>query len=264
MFVKTEQSNLDGVDVLLVEDDPLLATSLARNLIRVGAEVTIAGTLEAAFAQVRRKKWDVIVLDQMLPDGDGLDVIDDLDTLPERPAVVAVSANLQDSRRSLMLQGSGALLLPKPFSSKELVVAIARALGRRDSEHRALSRSASNTGESGAVTTQLVFGRIALNLVSQTVLVEDDLVELPPAQFRILATLLSNVGRAFSVRELADGALRGTHQDGTVNIRFQIHGLRRSLGAQGALIETAAGGYGIGLSLQRQDDVAVFSRLTRR
>jgi DNA-binding response OmpR family regulator len=93
----------------------------------------------------------------------------------------------------------------------------------------------------------LEFGPISVGLVSQTVHVDGSLIELQPTQFRILAKLMASVGRPLPVTELVEG-LRGTHQDGTVNIRFQIHGLRKRLGARGALIETCPGGYGIGVS----------------
>jgi DNA-binding response OmpR family regulator len=239
---------LDGIEILLIEDDPLLALALTRNLQREGAEVTICSTLRAARLELGRKKWAVVILDQMLPDGDGLEIIGCIRDWAEKPAVVAVSANLQNSARSLALQDSNALLLPKPFSAGELLAAISTALGRRDSQHEALAlRPSSRPPNSGHYVSILEFGPISLGLVSQTVHVDGALIDLQPTQFRILAKLMANVGRPLPVTELVEG-LRGTHQDGTVNIRFQIHGLRRRLGARGALIETCPGGYGIGVS----------------
>lgn len=255
-LVKTEpRPKLDGVEILLIEDDPLLAMGLTRNLQRSGAAVTICSTLVDARMELRRKKWPVVILDQMLPDGDGLEIIERMEGWPEKPAIVAVSANLQNSARSLALQSSNAILLPKPFSANELLSAIAKALGRRDSEHEALAaRPSSQFPDTGAYVTNLEYGPISVGLVSQIVYVDGAQVELQPAQFRILAKLMANVGRAVPVSELVEGVLRGTHQDGTVNIRFQIHGLRRRLGARGNLIETCPGGYGIGVSASRQGE----------
>jgi DNA-binding response OmpR family regulator len=238
----------------LIEDDPLLALGLTRNLQRAGAEVTICSTLHAARLELGRKKWAVVILDQMLPDGDGLEIIERISGWAEKPAVVAVSANLQNSARSLALQDSNAVLLPKPFSADELLAAIGAALGRRDSQHEALANRPSThpPPNSGHYVSTLEFGPISLGLVSQTVHVDGVLIDLQPTQFRILAKLMVNVGRPLPVTELVEG-LRGTHQDGTVNIRFQIHGLRRRLGARGALIETCPGGYGIGVSSAPQN-----------
>ena len=242
------RQKLDGIEILFIEDDPLIAVGLMRSLHRAGAQVTICSTLQAARLELGRQKWDVVILDQMLPDGDGLEIVERMSDWPEKPAVVAVSANLQNSKRSLALQDSNAVLLPKPFSANELLAAISSALGRRDSYHEALAlRRSSFPPTSGPFLTTLEFGPISLGLLTQTVHVDGAPIDLQPAQFRILAKLMANVGRALPVSELVEG-LRGTHQDGTVNIRFQIHGLRRRLGTRGALVETCPGGYGIGVS----------------
>jgi two-component system KDP operon response regulator KdpE len=240
------QPSLAGVSVLLVEDERAFAVALARVLQQAGAEVTLVATLAGAQAALDVPgKWNVVLLDQQLPDGDGLDVTETFRDWEEKPAIVATSVNLQDSKRSLKLQSCGAILLPKPFGADDLFAAIAGALASRTAE-RALSRPPPSL-ESGEYTARLRFGPISVHLVSQSATVDGTRIELQPAQFRILAKLLANVGRALGVNELVEGTLRGTHQDGTVNIRFQIHALRRRLGEAGALIETTPGGYGIGL-----------------
>lgn len=242
----TVQPSLAGVSVLLIEDERAFAVALARLLQRAGAIVTMAATLaEAKAALDAPGKWSVVLLDQQLPDGDGLDVTETFRDWEEKPAIVATSVNLQDSKRSLKLQSCGAILLPKPFAADDLFAAIAGALASRTAE-RALSRPPPSL-ESNEYVARLRFGPISVHLVSQFATVDGTPVELQPAQFRILAKLLANVGRALGVNELVEGTLKGTHQDGTVNIRFQIHGLRRRLGEAGALIETTPGGYGIGL-----------------
>jgi DNA-binding response OmpR family regulator len=139
----------------------------------------------------------------------------------------------------LRLQEHGAVLLPKPFTGDELLSAISKAMSMRAAERQAQSQPPPDAGRA------LHHSSIAVDLLSQTVRVEGALVDLQPTQFRLLATLLANVGRALTVEELVETSLRGTHQNGAVNIRFQIHTLRRRLGAAGALIETAPPGYGI-------------------
>lgn len=212
--------------------------------------VTIVRTAEEASTMLQQSAdWDLVLLDQKLPDGDGLQVLDRMEHLARRPALVAVSAHLQDSKRSLRLQGYPGVLLPKPFDRNDLLGAVADALAlaareRRDSE-RPESKDTRASGEQSAV---LHFGPISIYLVSQTVTIDGEPVDLQPAQFRILAQMLSNPGRALPVGELAESALRGTHADGASNVRFQIHALRRRLGATGKLIERSDGGYGVGLS----------------
>jgi two-component system KDP operon response regulator KdpE len=206
-------------------------------------------TAEEASAMLEPSaEWDLVLLDQKLPDGDGLQVLERMERLPRRPALVAISAHLQDSKRSLRLQGYPGVLLPKPFDRNDLLGAVSDALAlasreRRDSEHPE-SRERRASGEQAALLT---FGPISIHLVSQTVTIDGVPVDLQPAQFRILAQMLSNPGRPLAVSELAESALRGTHADGASNVRFQIHALRRRLGSAGKLIERSDGGYGVGL-----------------
>lgn len=239
--------HLAGVRALLVEDEPVSANVVQRFLAAAGAEVTRAATAEAARSALdATAAWDLILLDQKLPDGDGLDLLDCIDRIPRRPALVATSGFLQDSKRSLRLQTSAATLLPKPFDLDDLFRAVEDALRRahagRDG-HR-YGRGASTSGEHATV---LGYGPIRVELVTQTVTVDDEMVDLQPAQFRILAQMLTNCGRPLTIRELVDGSLRGTHGDGSANVRFQIHSLRRRLGSAGALVQRTPGGYGVGI-----------------
>src|SRR5262249_25243532 len=104
------------VRALLVEDEPRLASGLRRLLARAGIRVTVVQTAEEASAMLERSsEWDLVLLDQKLPDGDGLQVLERMEHLHRKPALVAISAHLQDSKRSLRLQGYPGVLLPKPF-----------------------------------------------------------------------------------------------------------------------------------------------------
>src|SRR5437762_1202321 len=105
-----------GPRALLVEDEGPLAGGLRRLLSRAGVNVTIAQTAEAARSMLESDApWDIVLLDQKLPDGDGLEVLAHMERLARRPALVALSAYLHESKRSLRLQGYPGVLLPKPF-----------------------------------------------------------------------------------------------------------------------------------------------------
>ncbi len=244
----SSQQSFTGARALVVEDEQLLATGLRRLLGRAGVQVTVVRTVAAARATLEREtRWDLVLLDQKLPDGDGLEVLGQLEQLGHRPALVAVSAHLQESKRSLRLQSYPGVLLPKPFDRDDLLEAVADALLLAERDRKDSEREEPLEASSGEHVATLSFGPITVDLVFQTVTVEGESVDLQPAQFRILAQMLSNPGRALSVAELVETALRGTHGDGGANIRFQIHSLRRRLGACGKLIERADGGYGVGL-----------------
>lgn len=243
--------NLNGVSILLVEDDPAYALGLVRLLERAAARVTLAETLESTLHWLSSEiAWDVILLDQLLPDGDAIDALTTINQLSPRPAVVATSAALQDAKRSLALQDSGVVLLPKPFVDADLFLAItrARSVASAPASRSSAPPPASSSGRhgSGQLPT-LCFGPITLDLVSQTASVDGARVDLQPTQVRLLAQLLASPGRALSLAELIEGTFRGTHHDGGGNLRYQVHELRRKLGSAGKLIETSPGGYGMGL-----------------
>lgn len=236
--------HIAGLRMLLVEDDVLLADALARTLRRRGADATVAPTLGRLRDLLDLgQRWDVVLLDQRLPDGDALDLLEELAAHADSP-IIAASAILQESKRALHLQAYRAVLLPKPFGEADLLVAIGQALERVGRSVPPLAR------ESGEYAAGLHYESISMNLISQTVLVDGTPVELQPTQFRILAHLIAHAGSALGVEELVRVSLRGTHSDGSPNIRFQIHALRRRLGSAGALIQTVAHGYGIGVATE--------------
>lgn len=242
----SSQQSFEGIRALLVEDESLLASSLRRLLARAGVRVTLAQTAEAAFALLGRESdWDLVLLDQKLPDGDGLELLNLMEGMVPRPALVAVSAHLQESKRSLRLQAYPGVLLPKPFDQDDLLGAMGDALAAR--QRNAPDSAERATATSGEHVSVLTFGPITVHLISQTVTIDGEKIDLQPAQFRILAQMLSNPHRALGVNVLAESSLRGAHGDGAANVRFQIHSLRRRLGAAGKLIQRAAGGYGVGL-----------------
>jgi DNA-binding response OmpR family regulator len=244
------RDTIRGLRILVIDDEPQLSRALARNLTQAGAHATVAASLSEALQHLEpHGDWDILLIDQMLPDGDGLDVLKRVDGLTIKPAVIAISANLQCSKRSLRLQSCGAVLLPKPFDREDLWLALSAALFSRE---RALNPKharppAAALGVQDVGSKHLRHESIFLDLVTHVASVDGSPVELQPAQVRILAHLLAHPGRRFSAAELAKNALRGNHDSAGNNIRFQIHALRRRLGGAGRLIETRERGYGVGL-----------------
>jgi DNA-binding response OmpR family regulator len=250
------RETIDGLQILVVDDEPEVARGLERNLTKAGARVTVARSLSEALQHLERNTvWDIVLIDQMLPDGDGLDVLDGVDRLQTKPAIIAISANLQCSKRSLRLQACGAVLLPKPFDLEDLRMALSAALASRDRSVQAkhASQAAQSSTKTQAVNPKhLLYKSISLNLVTQIASVDGTAIDLQPAQTRILAQLLAHPGQRFGVNELTKSSLRGNHDQAGGNMRFQIHALRRRLGTAGRLIETLDRGYGIGLNAREE------------
>jgi DNA-binding NarL/FixJ family response regulator len=118
--------------VLIVDDEPVMRDVLSRFLRRSGYEVTESGTVVDALDELMSSArtntpYDHAIVDLILRDGDGEDVLRTCESLAPRPNVIVVSGNI-DSRRALDLAGR-CLYLPKPVASKTLLEALKR---RRD------------------------------------------------------------------------------------------------------------------------------------
>jgi DNA-binding NarL/FixJ family response regulator len=119
-----------SVRVLILEDHGGIGRAWSRVLRRSGHAVAWAKTLRTARklldASVQsREPFDVAILDLSLPDGDGVELIDDMELLPSQPAIAVVSANL-DSERALELLGRCLIGVPKPVASDTLVSLVER------------------------------------------------------------------------------------------------------------------------------------------
>jgi DNA-binding NarL/FixJ family response regulator len=113
--------------VLVVDDEPVMRDVLSRFLRRSGYEVMEVGTVVNALDELmsaarRNQPYDHAVIDLLLKDGDGEDVLKACESLTPRPNVVVLSGNI-DSRRALELAGR-CLYLPKPIAAKTLLDAL--------------------------------------------------------------------------------------------------------------------------------------------
>ncbi|HEX7668016.1 MAG TPA: DNA-binding response regulator [Polyangiaceae bacterium] len=135
-----------GERVLVVDDEPVMRDVLSRFLRRSGFEVmevsSVVGALDELMSAARRNEsYDHAVVDLLLKDGDGEDVVKACESLTPRPNIVVLSGNI-DSRRALELSGR-CLYLPKPVAAKTLLDALRKrkdALGEFVDQHGLTSR----------------------------------------------------------------------------------------------------------------------------
>src|SRR4051812_47629906 len=122
--------------VLLVEDERAIAESLEFALRRDGFQVLHAGTLAAA--QTALGQCDLVVLDLMLPDGSGFDLLRDMRESGLRTPVIILPSREEEAARVAGLEGGADDYVTKPFSPRE-VVARVRAVLRRVAPSRPLA-----------------------------------------------------------------------------------------------------------------------------
>src|SRR4051812_15534095 len=105
--------------ILVVEDEPAIAESLAYTLRRDGFTVAVAGTLAAAEREI--ESADLIVLDLMLPDGSGFDLIGRARREHSGKAIIVLSSRDGEADRVAALETGADDYVPKPFSPREVV-----------------------------------------------------------------------------------------------------------------------------------------------
>jgi DNA-binding response OmpR family regulator len=182
--------------LLLIDDDSRLTTMLGDYLKRAGFEVTVAGSLAAGREQLNHERFDLLVLDIMLPDGDGLEFCRELrGGANKRLPVLMLSARGEPMDRILGLELGADDYLAKPFEPRELQARVKALLRRAEPQAE----------ESDEV---LRFGRLEIDLAARMARLDGKPCELTSHQFDLLVVLAQSPGRVLSRDQIMD-ALKG-------------------------------------------------------
>lgn len=188
--------------LLMIEDDTRLAQMVSEYLGQSGFALSHAGDGESGLAAVQANPPDLVILDLMLPDMDGLEVCRRIRALPGALAqipVLMLTAKGDPMDRIIGLEIGADDYLPKPFEPRELLARI-RAVLRRHVE--------------GApkVETQLRFGTLEIDRDARSVSVAGQLCDLTSYQFDLLVTLAERAGRVLTRDQIME-AVRGRELD---------------------------------------------------
>lgn len=167
------------MQVLLVEDDRDLAATLRKALEQDGHEVEIAADGEAAEEHARSNRFDVVVLDRMLPRRDGITVLKNLRAEGVSTPVLILSALGEEDHRVEGLDAGSNDYLAKPFSTRELLARV-RALWH---------------GRESSPVVRLAVGDLEVDLLARTVYRAGKKIDLQPREFRLLEYLMRNAGQ---------------------------------------------------------------------
>lgn len=215
--------------VLIVEDESDIAKLIQFHLAREGYQTTVVGSGRAAIEAAGRNRPDLVVLDIMLPDVDGLEVCRRLkrDRAARQIPILMVSARGEESDIVAGLELGAEDYVTKPFSPKVLVARVKAVLRRIDAEP--------------AARLELLAGGLVIDRERHSVEIEGDPVELTLTQFKLLEFLAQRPGFVRTRDQLVSAA-RG---EGTVlssrAIDVHIAALRQRLGQYAGLIETVRG-----------------------
>jgi DNA-binding response OmpR family regulator len=220
------------MQVLLVEDDPRIARVVARALTDVGHHVEVARDGLEGLMSAERGVHDLIILDVMLPEMDGIDVARELRRQKVRTPILMLTARDAVPDRVRGLDSGADDYLTKPFALDELLARV-RALGRRA------------TDGAGEV---LSVGDLSLDVERHEVHREDRSIELTAKEFDLLAYLMRNAGRVLSKDRITEHVWGYDAQATSNVVEIYIHYLRDKIdrGFSRPLIRTVRGvGYTI-------------------
>lgn len=177
--------------LLLVEDDDAIAVALRLHLEDAGFRLHREADGRQAMAAIDRQRWDLVLLDLMLPGADGWEVCRHLRARHADVPVIMLSARSAEAHRVLGLELGADDYVAKPFSMLELVARI-RALLRRIEQMRSTA----------AARQDFSFGPFRLDTVRRELLRDGTVVPLTLREFDLLHFLLKHPGRPFSRGEL--------------------------------------------------------------
>lgn len=213
--------------VLVVEDEPDAAELVEYNLKAGGMKVVIAGDGPAALRKARSEQPDLIVLDLMLPEIDGIQVCKLLkqDPATKTIPILMLTAKATEVDRILGLELGADDYVTKPFSPRELVLRVKNLLKR---------------GE-GEAEDELVAGDVHIDIPRHIVKVKGDPIELTAIEFRLLKILVERRGRVQSREQLLEDVWHYDNVIDTRTVDTHIRRLREKLGTVADRIDTVRG-----------------------
>jgi two-component system OmpR family response regulator len=228
--------------LLVVDDEPFLRDAVAASLRFLGFDVTTADTGAGALRLARGRLFDLVVLDVMLPDTDGFEVVRRLREEGCRVPVIFLTARDTQADKVTGLSIGGDDYLTKPFGLEELAARIRTVLRR--------------TRPYAATGPVLVFADIELDQDSYQVRRSGHPIELSPTEFRLLRYLMLNPGRVLTRTQLLAHVWHYDFSGSSTVVTTYIAYLRRKLAQHGPDVIHTQRAIGYCLRLPRPGDPA--------
>jgi two-component system OmpR family response regulator len=215
--------------ILTIEDDELIAHDIVRTLSASGFSVDVARTGREGMAKAMAGDYDVVTLDRMLPDLDGLTIVATMRGVGMETPVLVMSAMSDVDQRIQGLRAGGDDYLTKPFSPDEMFARVEVLLRRRPRHAKA--------------ETMLRNGALEVDLVRRKVTHRQRELDLQPTEFRVLEFMMRHTGQVLT-RTMIFEAVWGCRFDpGTNLIDVHVGRLRKKVELPGErpLIRTIRG-----------------------
>ena len=230
-----------SVKILIIEDEPDIRRNLEYNLGREGFSASSVGSLDEANEKLKSKKFDLILLDLMLPDGSGLDLCKKIKSNSETEAtpIIILTAKDDEVDKVVGFELGADDYVTKPFSVRELILRIKAILKRSDTKTKEV------------VEVERQFGDLKIDVDSHEVHVDSKLIELTALEFRLLKELVDKRGRVQSRDQLLSEVWGYNAEVTTRTVDTHIKRLREKLGSMGRYVQTIRG---VGYKFSRTPD----------
>ncbi|TCD54604.1 response regulator transcription factor [Alloscardovia theropitheci] len=216
--------------ILVVEDEPTLATAIAQRLASEGWNARVIGDGASAVQAAAQFKPDLIIMDIMLPVMDGLEATKRI--VASRPVPILMLTARDDEADKVIGLGAGADdYMTKPFSMRELI-ARCKALLRRVERAKVIAKNSENE-------KVLQFGDLVIDPAQRIVTVNREVIHLTPTEFDLLSTLARKPKSVLTREKLLEEVWDWVDASGTRTVDSHVKALRHKLGAD--MIRTVHG-----------------------
>jgi two-component system, OmpR family, KDP operon response regulator KdpE len=216
--------------VLVVDDEPQIRRALRLVLRANGYDVTEVGAGEAALDALASKAYDLMILDLVLPDVDGVEVCRRVREWSEMPVLI-LSAHGEEEIKVRALDEGADDFVTKPFSAPELMARMRRALRRA-------------TVPAARTEPVVTIGNIEIDLHRRRVLRDGEEVHLTPTEYDLLRVLVQEAGRVLTHGHILRSVMGRGYEDANGTLRVHVASLRKKLEADPShprIIKTESG-----------------------
>ena len=220
------------LNIVIIEDDTQIRHFICTALSTEGWQIFTAGTLKQRLIEAGTRQPDLVILDLGLPDGNGIDFIQEFRGWSSAPVIV-LSARTDETEKVKALDAGADDYLTKPFGVAELLARIRANLRRKLHKQE-------------EETSLFSFGDNTLDFSRRLVTRNQNIIHLTPIEYRLLAILATHAGRVITQRQLLQEVWGPAHSERTHYLRIHMAHLRQKLEDDPAqpkhiLTETAVG-----------------------
>lgn len=242
---------------VIVEDDLAIAQLLKIHLSDLGLQVDVFNDAESAYLSVQTQKYDLALLDWMLPGIQGIDLLKKIRQSQSMIKVLMLTAKADADSLVTAIEAGADDYLTKPFDEKVLLARVRNLLRRIEFEKNLQKENSNSSGKSNAAdvgseaaSEQMSSDGLSIHFSKYTVTYKNENVHLTPSEFKLLGSLFKAQGKVLT-RDQLIGLIQGDDVNVTGRtIDTHIFALRKKLGPWADHIETIRGvGYRVLVSI---------------